>query len=99
MHDTVCAFAGLGKTKVFRKVLRNIEYVNIFKKLGKEWHLHEKMLELSESFVGILYGYHDMKDVNLLQYMLFCAKKGNCPCFKLPPCRSSLEQHCLHANY
>ena len=40
-----------------------------------------------------------MEEVNLLQYKLFCAKKGRCPCFKLPLCRSSLEQHYLHESY
>ena len=40
-----------------------------------------------------------MNDVNMLRYKLFCVKKGDCPCVKLPPCQSSLKQHCLRANY
>ena len=46
-------------------------------------------------FVCGLYGYDDMKVVHLLRYKLFCAKKGNCPRFKLPPCRSSLSKTAL----
>ena len=37
--------------------------------------------------------------IDMLQYKLFCANKGDCPCVKLPPCQSSLKEHCLHANY
>ena len=31
---TVSVFSGLGKTKAFRKMARNVEYVKIFEKLG-----------------------------------------------------------------
>ena len=77
---------------------RNVKYVKISGNLTGEWYLDE-MLEVLEGFVSSLYGYDDMKDVNLLRYKLSCAKKGNGPRFELPPCRWSLRQHCLHANY
>ena len=45
---------------------RAVEYVKMFEKLGEEWHLDEQMLEVLEGFVCSLFGYDDMKDVNLL---------------------------------
>ena len=58
---------GLGKAKAFRKMARNVEYVKIFGKLSKEWHLEEDMLEVLEVFVSSVCGY-DGIDVNSLRY-------------------------------
>ena len=77
----------------------SVQYINHFEKLGENWHLEKIIIRGIEAFVCHLYGYSEMKDVNLLRYKLFCAKKGHCPCVKLPPCQSSLKQHCLRANY
>ena len=96
---TVSAFAGLGKSKAFKIMTKSVQYINFFEKLGENWHLEEKIIRGIEAFVCHLYGYSEMKDVNLLRYKLFCAKKGDCPRVKLPPCQSSLKQHCLRANY
>ena len=49
--DTVCAFAGLAKTKAFTKMIRNIYYVDIFENFGEESYLDEEILELIEGFV------------------------------------------------
>ena len=65
---TVSAFTGLRKAKAFRKMARNVEYVYVFGKLSKEWHLEEEMLEVLEAFVRSVYGYDGMEDVNLLRY-------------------------------
>ena len=59
--DNVCASTDSGETKAFRKMISNIEYVEIFEKLVEEWHLDKEMLEYLEGFVCILYGYYDMK--------------------------------------
>ena len=56
---TVSAFADLVKTKSFRKMTKNVEYLNIFEKLGEEWHLDGEMLEVLETFVCSLFGYGD----------------------------------------
>ena len=63
---TVSVFTGLEKTKAFRKMARNVQYVKMFESLGEESHLGEEMLKVLESFVCCLYNYDDMKDINLL---------------------------------
>ena len=73
--DTVSAFAGLGKSKAFKITAKSVQYINLFEKLGENWHLEEKIIRGIEAFVCHLYGYSEMKDVNLLRYKLFCAKR------------------------
>ena len=74
---------------------KNNDYTKLFEKLGKDWHLEEEIIRYIEGFVCHLYGYSEMKDTSMLRYRLLCAKKGDCHYVKLPPCQSSLKQHCL----
>lgn len=78
---------------------RNVKYLKLFEKLGEEWHLDEEVSVVLECLFWSLFGYDDISDVNLSLYKLFCTKKGDCLRFKLPPCRSSLRQRCLCANF
>ena len=39
------------------------------------------------------------KDVNVLRYRLFCARKGELELHQLPPCQDTLRKHCERANY
>ena len=70
-----------------------------FWKIGEGVALRGGNHKVYEGFVCQLYGYSEMKDINMLRYRLFCPKKGDCHYVKLPPRRSSLKQHCLWANY
>ena len=39
------------------------------------------------------------KDVKVLRYRLFCARKGELESHQLPPCQDTLRKHCERANY
>ena len=65
--DTVSAFAGLGKSKAFKIMAKNVDYIKLFEKLGKDWYLEEEIMRYIEGFVCHLYGYSEMKDINMLQ--------------------------------
>ena len=41
--DTVSAFAGLGKSKAFKIMAKNVDYIKLFKKL-EDWHLEEEIM-------------------------------------------------------
>ena len=97
--DTVSAFAGLGKSKAIKIMAKNFDYIKLLEKLGENLHLEEEIIKYIEGFVCHLYGYSEMKDINMLRYKLFCARKGDCSCVKLLSYQSSLKQHCLRANY
>ena len=45
---------------------KSVQYINLFEKLRESWHLEEKIVRGIEAFVCHLYGYSEMKDVNLL---------------------------------
>ena len=70
--DTVSAFAGLGKSKAFKIMAKNVDYIKLFEKLGKGWHLEEEIMRYIEGFVCHLYGYSDMKDINTLSILSLC---------------------------
>ena len=76
--DTVSVFAGLGKSKAFKIMAKNVDYIKLFEKLRKDWHLEEEIIRYIERFACHLYGCSEMKDINMLLYRLFCAKKGDC---------------------
>ena len=49
--DTVSAFAGLGKSKAFKIMAKNVDYIKLFEKLGKDWYLEEEIMRYIEGFV------------------------------------------------
>ena len=57
--DTVTAFAGLGKSKAFKIMAKSVQYINLFEKLGENWHLEEKIIRGIEALVCHLYGYSE----------------------------------------
>ena len=60
--DTVSVFAGLGKSKAFKIMAKNVDYIKLFEKLGKDWHLEEEIMRYIEGFACHLYGYSEMKE-------------------------------------
>ena len=96
--DTVSAFAGKGKWKAFKLLLKNTSYVTAMMELGELWQLSDKTFNGIESSVCHLYG-KKYQDVDPLRYELHCAEGGKLKPEALPPCRSSLRFHALRANY
>ena len=37
--DKIIPFAGLGKSKAFKIMAKNVDYIKIVEKLGEDWHL------------------------------------------------------------
>ena len=75
----------------------------MFKELGNELELKEKLIPLLEEYICSLFGKNKMKDVNLLLYEIFqnvYEKKGKIIDLSLlPPCRESLvlqSERCNH---
>ena len=96
--DTVGAFSGKGKIKAIKLMSKNRDYVELFSSLGSSWNLTEEHISKLEEFTCHFYG-HKSNGVNLLRYKKYCSTKGKCDIERLPPCKSSLYQHCLRANY
>ncbi|CAM4730908.1 unnamed protein product [Leuciscus chuanchicus] len=86
--DTVSAFAGKGKTRALTLLMNNKETQDTFLKLGQEWDLSP---ELSISMCPLCpksINHHDQQ-----------AQEGEIESHRLPPCKDSLRQHTLRANY
>ena len=54
--DTVGAVAGLGESKAFKIMAKNLDCIKLFEKLGKDRHLEEEIMGYIEGFVCHLYG-------------------------------------------
>ena len=53
-----------------------------------------------QEFTCLMYSSNpETKDVNVLRYRLFCARKGELESHQLPPCQDTLRKHCERANY
>ena len=96
--DTVSAFAGKGKSKAFKMLMKNGKYVRAFMNIGISWNVPSELFSVIEEFVCDLYG-KKIRNVNLLRYGMYCAKEGNIEPDNLPPCHSSLKLHVTRANY
>ena len=97
-YDTVSAFAGKGKSKPFKMLMKNGKYVRAFMNIGISWNVSSELFSVMEEFVYDLYG-KKIKNVNLLRCEMYCAKGGKIEPGELPPCRSSLKLHVTRANY
>ena len=86
------AFAGKGKWRALKLLLKNKSFVTAMMELGESWQLSDETFNGTESFVSHLYG-KKYQDVDLHCYELHCAKGGKVEREDLPPCRSSLELH------
>ena len=96
--DTVSAFAGKGKAKALKCLMKNRTYVDAFMDLGLSWNISDETGKAIERFVCELYK-KKMQEVNLLRYQLHCAKAGKVEPEGLPPCKSFLQLHITRANY
>ena len=96
--DSVSDFAGKGKAKALKLLMKSRTYVDAFMDLGLSWNINDETVNGIEGFVCELYG-KKMQEVNLLRYQLHCAKAGKVEPEGLPPCKSSLQLHTTRANY
>jgi len=98
--DTVSALSGQGKLKAVKLMTKNDHFLSAFSSLGTSWKLSSELFTVIEEFTCRLYcSGTKVETVNELRYEIFRAKQGNVESSQLPPCRDSLFQHTLRANY
>ena len=97
--DSVSAFAGKGKKRLFKLLMKLQDYIETFQMLGQSWNLDDDVIERLEKFTCHMYGSSLTTSVNELRYKIYCTKKGKITCEDLPPCHSRFLQHCNRANY
>lgn len=80
---TVSTFVGLGRQNQRQLFLA-----------GKKCKICENVWKVEQRVAFCsLYGFDNLKDVNLFRYKLICENKGHCLRFKLLLCWSSVRQH------
>ena len=97
--DSVSAFAGKGKKRPFKLLMKSQDYIETFQMLGQSWNLDDDVIVRLEKFTCHMYGSSLTTSVNELRYKIYCTKKGKVACEDLPPCHSTFVQHCNRANY
>ena len=97
--DTISSFAGKGKLPALRIMRKSDTFIDTFSALGRSLEVEESTFADLEQFVCALYGNAKVSSVSDLRYGMFCAKGARFASHLLPPSRSSLRKHILHANY
>lgn len=98
--DYTSAFAGQGKLKAMKLLLKETSYQELFSLLGSEWELSEENFQALQQFTCHLYAARtNISSVNKLRYHIYCAKRGDLNSSSLPPSKDPLKQHCRRANY
>ena len=96
--DTISSFAGKGKIKPVKTMMKDEVYINLFASFGLEPELTENQFADIQKFVCELYG-HKEEDTNKVWYKMYAAKHGHLDPKSIPPCADSLRQHSLRACY
>lgn len=94
--DSVSSFNGKGKKTVYQLVKRNPSAQAAMQLLGSSFEMTPEKFAAGESFACLLYG-ETGEDINECRYRKFCTKASSSS--NLPPCRSSLQQHIMRANF
>ena len=98
--DTISAFAGQGKLKGLKILLREQKLINAFATLGSSWNVANEFFCIIEEFVCQLYCRNtNILKVNELRYQMFRSRRGEMEFAQLPPCEDALKQHTLRTNY
>jgi len=96
--DTVSAFAGRGKLSCLR--LMGTDHMEMLTQLSMNWSLSDALFPSLESLTCRIYSARsNTNSINDLRFSIFCANKGEVDSWQLPPCSSSLKNHCKRANY
>ena len=76
-------------------VKRSPAYQELFQQLGVKWELSNELFVRLQEFTCLMYSSNPgTRDVNVLRYRLFCARKGELESHQLPPCQDKLRKHC-----
>ena len=98
--DTISAFAGQGKLKALKIILREQKFIDAFATLGSSWNVANQLFCIIEECVCQLYCRNTkILKVNELRYQMFSSRRGEMESAELPPCEDTLKQHILRANY
>ena len=97
--DTISAFAGRGKIKPLKLMVRDVRYVEAFDQLGEHTEITGNLLQTIKAFVCHMYGWKSSDSVDEIRYRMYCQRGGKIPCEQLPPCTDVLELHVMRANY
>ena len=97
--DTVSSFAGWGKVSALG-LLSHEEHMATLQSLGQSWDLSNESIQKLDTLSCSLYSPKTaVNSVNVLHVNIFCAKKAEPESWQLPPCASSLLNHCKRTNY
>ena len=96
--DTISSFAGKGKVKPLKTMMKEDQYINLFATFGDAPELTEAQFNTIQSFVCDMYGHKDT-NTNNVRYKMYAAKHGHLDPKMIPPCADSLRQHSLRACY
>ena len=96
-YDTISAFAGPGKVKPIKLMLKDEKYIKMFSRLGENTNISTEILDSLIEFVCHMYGWKVYDSVDEICYSMYC--QITCRCQHLPPCAEVLELHVMKANY
>ena len=96
--DTVSSFAGSGKLKPLKLLLKNSEYIDAFSSLGEDIKLGEETAKKLEIFALHMYGKKPTFSISIND-LRYCQKGGKASFDLLPPCHNVLIQHSMRASY
>ncbi|KAJ8403211.1 hypothetical protein AAFF_G00354280 [Aldrovandia affinis] len=98
--DTLSAFAGRGKLRALKLIMRSEHFQEVFRKLGQSWELSMDLFKKLQAFTCKLYtASMTTEDINTARHQLFCAQRGELESSQLPSCEDCLFMHAMHANY
>ena len=99
----VSSFFRMGKQAVWKAILKNDVFVNLFASFGDEIAPSDRVVEELDKFVCCLYGHPHLKSVNDARHKVFWQKfnkdKKIVDLSLMPPCKTNLSYHILRANY
>ena len=97
--DTISTFAGRGKVKPIKLMLKDEKYIKMFSRLGENTRNSTEILHSLTEFVCHMYGWKGYDSVDEICYRMYCQSGGNILCEHLPPCAEVLEFHAMRTNY
>ena len=97
-NDYTSAFYGIGKTRAFKAIQRNEDFINLFKLFGDTFLFNSELFPMVEKFVCKLYVVKT-KNVNEGRYIKFYGKKKTPEPQQLPPIADALLCHCKRVSY
>ncbi|KAJ8384450.1 hypothetical protein AAFF_G00204710 [Aldrovandia affinis] len=88
--DTLSAFAGRGKLRALKLIMRSEHFQEVFRKLGQSRELSMDLFKKLQAFTCKLYTVSTTtEDINTAHHQLFCTQCGELESSQLPPCESS----------